>query len=455
MLLTSWRYMWRTTPMHRSELVGAASENSPPGVPEGVDRTEIQWAGDGSGALFHRTYSVRIRTARLTPEQLFERITADLNQVAPSEFASFEKVHGADGSLDVGDEYVVRMPGPWDGPVRVVHRTPTSFRLATLDGHLEAGQIEFRASQEELLEFDIESWARSGDRLSDLMYDRLRMSKEVQLHMWTSVLERVVDLSEGRRTGGIRIDTRRVSDPDDASEQPLRHPASQMALERLHDLTPNYEVGAGSFSPAEGWVTDDYCRPLPAEPPGPPVPGGTWEIAQDLMRNYEFADPAILRAVYHPDGPLEERNMLLELRFHGLRFHVGVRVSDVIDETRAIDGRQARVWGWSYRTLQGHVEMGQMDYELRKWIDSGEVEFRIHVVSRRARVSNHLIRIGFRLFGRREQVRFARRACERMAQLTAARLGLEAGAAVPLAADAVTVQPASEADVELAPVERG
>ena len=47
--------------------------------------------------------------------------------------------------MEVGDEYVVRMPGPWDGPVRVVEVTPTSFRLATLDGHLEAGQIEFRA----------------------------------------------------------------------------------------------------------------------------------------------------------------------------------------------------------------------------------------------------------------------------------------------------------------------
>ena len=39
-----------------------------------------------------------------------------------------------------------------------------------------------------MLEFRIESWARAGDRLSNLLYDRLRMSKEVQLHMWTSVL---------------------------------------------------------------------------------------------------------------------------------------------------------------------------------------------------------------------------------------------------------------------------
>ena len=79
----------------------------------------------------------------------------------------------------------------------------------------------------------------------------------------------------------------------------------------------------------------------------------------------------------------------------------------MIDDVRTLHGRQVRVWGWSYRTLQGHFEMGQMDYELWKWLDNGEVEFRIHVVSRRARISNHLVRLGFRLFGRREQIRFA------------------------------------------------
>ena len=138
------------------------------------------------------------------------RRAADPDRVAPSEFASFTKVLGDEGAMAVGDEYVVRMPGPWDGPVRVVERSPTSFRLATLDGHLEAGQIEFAAARGELLEFRIESWARAGDRFSNLLYDRLRMSKEIQLHMWTSVLERVVKLSAGRLTGGIEIRTRRV-----------------------------------------------------------------------------------------------------------------------------------------------------------------------------------------------------------------------------------------------------
>jgi hypothetical protein len=204
--------MWRTTPLHRSEVAGSLPGDAPPQFPGGVARHELQDAADGVGPLFHRVYRGRIRQARLDPEELVARVAADPDVVAPSEFASFTKVRGPDGAMQIGDEYVVRMPGPWDGPVRVIERTPTSFRFATLADHLEAGQIRFTAEAGELLEFRIESWARAGDRLSNLLYHHLRMSKEVQLHMWTSVIERVAELSGGRLTGGIEIRTRRVDD---------------------------------------------------------------------------------------------------------------------------------------------------------------------------------------------------------------------------------------------------
>jgi hypothetical protein len=56
----------------------------------------------------------------------------------------------------------------------------------------------------------IESWARSKDRLTDLLYDHLRMSKEVQLHMWASTLEGIVGLSGGKLERGLEIHTRTV-----------------------------------------------------------------------------------------------------------------------------------------------------------------------------------------------------------------------------------------------------
>src|SRR3712207_175655 len=212
--LTSWRYMWRTTPLHRREEAGRLPDHAPPPLPGDPSHDEVQHPREGAGPLFHRIYRARMRDARMGPEELIATVTEDLDRVAPTEFASFQKVLGRDGSMSVGDEYVVRMPGPWDGPVRVVDRTPTSFRFVTLDGHLEAGQIRFSAQDGELLEFRIESWARAGDRLSNLLYDRLRMSKEVQLHMWTSVLQRVAELAGGRLTGGIEIRTLRVDKLD-------------------------------------------------------------------------------------------------------------------------------------------------------------------------------------------------------------------------------------------------
>ena len=212
--LTSWSYVWRTTAIHRRERDGSAAEDLPPAEPpvpaDGVQRLE-----EGSGPLFRRTYTGRIRDSQWRAAELMERVSADPNFVAPLALARFRKTAGPPWQMQPGDEFVVRMPGPWDGPIRAIEVTDTSFRFATLDGHLEAGQIEWRARDEDgLVIFQIESWARAGDRLSALLHDRLRMAKEVQLHMWTSVVEKVAKRTDGRLVRGIEIETRRVA-PDE------------------------------------------------------------------------------------------------------------------------------------------------------------------------------------------------------------------------------------------------
>jgi uncharacterized protein (UPF0548 family) len=217
-----------------------------------------------------------------------------------------------------------------------------------------------------------------------------------------------------------------------AADRPRVGRRARRALEALAGKGFNFDPDQSEhFTTDSGWKIDDYLQALPPEPPGPPIPGGSFEVAQQLMRDYEFADPAIVRAVYAEDSPFETRDMLLEGRFYGLRFHFGVRVGGLVDEEVATDGRPMRRWGWNYRTLQGHLEMGQMDYEVRKRLDSGEVDFRIHAFSRPAHIPNPVIRLGFRVFGRWVQRRFARHACLRMARLTAARVGTGAPAGDP------------------------
>jgi hypothetical protein len=212
--LISWRYLWRVTPVYRRDEDGGP-EDLPPPLPEGVDSDDVQGLADGYGPLLHRRYAVRVADPRRTPEQLVTQLAARPNDAAPEDAAVFVKSRGDDDRMEVGDEYVVRMPGPWDGPVRVVDRTPTSFRFVTLAGHLEAGEIEFRARcEDQELVFEIESWARPGDRVSHLFYNKLLLAKEIQLNLWTETCLGVARTSGGRLLNGVRVHTRRVERPE-------------------------------------------------------------------------------------------------------------------------------------------------------------------------------------------------------------------------------------------------
>ncbi|WP_165970408.1 DUF1990 family protein [Actinomadura sp. 6K520] len=185
----------------------------------------VQDARQGVGPVFQRRYVVRISGSPLTPAELIKRVGDDLNAATPVEVAVFDKISGAAGSLEIGDEYDVHMPGPWNCPLRVVEHAPESFRFATLHGHLEAGEIEFRAVRtgEGDLVFTIESWARSGDRLAELLYARVGIAKEMQLHMWAHFCGRVAELSGGRMVGDVAVETERTDVPGNG-----RHPLTRV-----------------------------------------------------------------------------------------------------------------------------------------------------------------------------------------------------------------------------------
>src|SRR5919206_4038406 len=61
--LTSWHYMWRTTPLHRRELPGSRAHDAPPPIPTGTAGEDLQLVEDGVGPLFHRRYQARIADA--------------------------------------------------------------------------------------------------------------------------------------------------------------------------------------------------------------------------------------------------------------------------------------------------------------------------------------------------------------------------------------------------------
>lgn len=417
------RYLARTTRVERDVETRSGADPGPVDRPVGGDQESLQPRSEGAGASVRRRYRVVVSDPRMSAEELIDAVARDPNRASPFEVARFVKTSGRLGEMREGDEYVVWMPGPWNGPVRVADRTATSFRLATMTGHMEAGEIEFRARpSDEGLVFEIESAARSGNTPASLIFGPLRIASEIQLHMWAHFCDRTARIAGGRATGPVQATTVRY--PDDRGE-PSRKVSrrARRALERLQRRRLNFDpADLEDAGPRTGWLVDDHAADLPSEPPGPPVAGGSWEVARDLIRDYRFADPTLIQAVYYPGERFEGRNMLLEGRFLGLRFLFGVRVAAVIDETRDDGGRPVRAWGWTYRTLEGHLERGQMSFSVEKRCDTGEVVFRIGAVSQVAHIPNPIVRVGFRIFGRRLQLRFAHRALARMRELVEAGL---------------------------------
>jgi hypothetical protein len=113
------------------------------------------------------------------------------------------------------------------------------------------------------------------------------------------------------------------------------------ALAALRGAPLNFEPGSvATFAPRAGWHVDALSQRLPGERPGDPAPGGSWQVARRLVESYRIADPAIVRATWDPDAPLDGREMLLELRLYRvLRVRAGVRVTHVWDERRVLAGR--------------------------------------------------------------------------------------------------------------------
>ena len=217
----------------------------------------------------------------------------------------------------------------------------------------------------------------------------------------------------------------------------LRQARFNLDLEQTHDYTE-----------ANGWHLDHHDAELPPEPPGPPLPpddvGAAWAIACDLVRDYAFPDPKLITGIFAPDDDLSGRPMLLRARFLGFSFWFGVRVGQEIREVRDTDRGPVHVFGYDYATLEGHFERGRITFEVHKSEATGAVDFHIDAFSKPDRIGNLFYRIGFKLFGRRLQLRFARTAIERMQRFVKEELEARAHAEPAPARDTVPDVPSSE-----------
>jgi hypothetical protein len=191
---------------------------------ERIELPALDRAGDvddqpveiGVGPTFHRRYHTIVRGGTLGAEDAMAAIQADPNVLADLDLAPFTKVRGESGDMHVGDRYVIGITGPWKGAVEVVEVTARSFRLATLEGHMESGVIEMRTSangdgDHDDVEFTIESWARSHDHFLHVMYDKLGIAKALQGEMWSTACDRFAELVHGERRERLHVLTERAT----------------------------------------------------------------------------------------------------------------------------------------------------------------------------------------------------------------------------------------------------
>ncbi|MFD1469674.1 DUF1990 family protein [Hymenobacter caeli] len=192
-------------------------------------------------------------------------------------------------------------------------------------------------------------------------------------------------------------------------------------LETYANARVNYDYEPRqAYTPATGWRLDDYATDLPAEAPGPPAPAGAFAAAQDVLRRYAFPPPDLITGYFDPSQPLEKRIMVLRAHFLVFNFYFGVQVADVVDaESQPGPDGPERVWGYGYRTLEGHFERGQINFSVHKNLATGAVQFRIHAVSQSGHIRNPFYWVGFKVFGRTLQRRFAHQSLARMRRLVA------------------------------------
>lgn len=170
----------------------------------------------------------------------------------------------------------------------------------------------------------------------------------------------------------------------------------------------NFGDAADEMVAARGWNHVESHALIAREKPGPPHAGGAFERAREAVLRFDFSDPRIVTGHFDPRTPLEQRHVLLELKALGLHFLCPVRVGGVRDDR----DEGCTTFGYSFETLEGHIESGREWFLLTHDHDTGEVRFRIRADWRAGEFPNVWSYLGFQLIGRRYQ-----RAWHRLAHL--------------------------------------
>lgn len=186
------------------------------------EQADEQKASDGFGPLIERRYWIEFQRPEHSAREIMAYIQRHIEEFSPKTLANFEKEQGCEYALRPGDEFHITILGPWNGDVRVLEVDDYHFRLETLEGHPEAGEITFSIAPaecfEDALHFEIRSLARSRDGLVAVAYDKLGIGKKAQEMTWVEFCQRVQQFAGGEAIGDVQVRTRYEEDLDAATK---------------------------------------------------------------------------------------------------------------------------------------------------------------------------------------------------------------------------------------------
>lgn len=199
--LAIFRFARREMPVEELETDGNAFRPLPADEPD----PEHRESEHGVGPMLHRLYEVTIDEPQIDAERLIAIVAADPNVIAPTEVLRFERTSGERGRLQEGDELLIRMAGPWNGPVTVTARSPHRIRMAATGGHAQLGQFELRARDEPgAIALEIQTREQAAGRTFRLL-QRIGLIRRMQSYTWAHMLEDGARLAGGRPPERITV----------------------------------------------------------------------------------------------------------------------------------------------------------------------------------------------------------------------------------------------------------
>lgn len=172
---------------------------------------------EGVGSMEHKMFWADITGSRFNAQELMQEFRERITEMMPIEFSAEP---GAPDRVERGATLTAAIPGRGHIQVRVREITPKRFTFVTVEGHPLAGTVTFEAHEADgVLRFTIEIHARAANIVDWLAMRTI--GRFAQAMNWRGVVLRVIDLSGGEASKGVRSCTETL--PEEEAKQVTEH----------------------------------------------------------------------------------------------------------------------------------------------------------------------------------------------------------------------------------------